>query len=274
MGALAVFATNAINIYAGINGLEAGQSLVVGAAVVALNVLELAFYKGAHLEGHLFSASLAMPFVGVTWGLLAHNVHPARVFVGDTYCYFAGMALACMAILGHFGKTLPLLLLPQIFNFLYSLPQLLKVYPCPRHRLPDYDARTDTMRPSGFELDVGGAAAAAVAPAAPAAAAAGASSALPGAGAARRRSGSVSRAAAAAAEPAAVAAPKRRRMDNFTLINLVLRVCGPMHERTLTNALLALQVVSCGLGLGLRYYLQSLFGEGGSEAVAAAAGAR
>ena len=66
------------------------------------------------------------------------------------------MSLAVMAILGHFSKTLLLLLLPQLFNFVYSLPQLFKVYPCPRHRLPDYDAATDTMRPSGFELGTAG----------------------------------------------------------------------------------------------------------------------
>ena len=81
------------------------------------------------------------------------------------------------------------------------------------------------------------------------------------------------KAAAAAAEPAAAAAPKRRRMDNFTLINLVLRVCGPMHERTLTNALLALQVVSCGAGLALRYWLSRISQDEDASPAAAAASA-
>ncbi len=43
---------------------------------------------------------------------------------------------AVVGILGHFSKTLLLFLLPQIFNFIYSSPQLFKLYPCPRHRLP------------------------------------------------------------------------------------------------------------------------------------------
>eukprot|EP00977_Amphora_coffeiformis_P008628 scaffold1953_cov176-Amphora_coffeaeformis.AAC.46 len=43
MGMLAVFCTNAINIYAGINGLEAGQSFVIGCAVLAST-----FPCGAH----------------------------------------------------------------------------------------------------------------------------------------------------------------------------------------------------------------------------------
>lgn len=67
--------------------------------------------------------------------------YPSRVFVGDTYCYFAGMTFAVVGILGHFSKTLLLFFLPQIINFLYSCPQLFKFVPCPRHRLPMCVAR-------------------------------------------------------------------------------------------------------------------------------------
>lgn len=67
--------------------------------------------------------------------------HPAwprrtQVFVGDTFTYFSGMALAVAGILGHFSETLLFFFIPQIINFVYSLPQLLKIVPCPRHRLP------------------------------------------------------------------------------------------------------------------------------------------
>jgi len=41
MGMLAVFCTNAINILAGINGIEAGQSLVIAASIIAFNLVEL-----------------------------------------------------------------------------------------------------------------------------------------------------------------------------------------------------------------------------------------
>lgn len=61
---------------------------------------------------------------------------PSQVFVGDTFTYFAGMALAVAGILGHFSETLLLFFIPQIINFVYSLPQLFKIVPCPRHRLP------------------------------------------------------------------------------------------------------------------------------------------
>lgn len=41
-----------------------------------------------------------------------------------------------MGILGHFSKTLLLFFLPQIFNFLFSCPQLFGLVPIPRHRVP------------------------------------------------------------------------------------------------------------------------------------------
>jgi UDP-N-acetylglucosamine--dolichyl-phosphate N-acetylglucosaminephosphotransferase len=39
MGALAVFCTNSINIYAGINGIEVGQSFVIGCFIAIHNVI-------------------------------------------------------------------------------------------------------------------------------------------------------------------------------------------------------------------------------------------
>lgn len=46
MGLLAVFCTNAINILAGINGLEAGQSLVISASIIVFNLVELEGRRG------------------------------------------------------------------------------------------------------------------------------------------------------------------------------------------------------------------------------------
>jgi len=151
MGLLAVFCTNAINIYAGINGLEAGQAFVMACFVLVHNVLEISMNH--FLENHVFSVMLMLPFCGVTLGLLRYNWYPASVFVGDTYCYFAGMAFAVVGILGHFSKTLLLFFLPQIINFLWSVPQLFGFVPCPRHRLPRYNAGLGKMTPSTFPCE-------------------------------------------------------------------------------------------------------------------------
>ena len=49
-----------------------------------------------------------------------------------------------------FSKTLLLLFSPQVLNFVYSVPQLFKLVPCPRHRLPRCDVRTQLLHSSTF----------------------------------------------------------------------------------------------------------------------------
>jgi UDP-N-acetylglucosamine--dolichyl-phosphate N-acetylglucosaminephosphotransferase len=102
-------------------------------------------------KSHLFSASFMMPFFGVSSALLSLNWYPAQIFVGDTYCYFAGMTFACVGILGHFSKTMLLFFIPQVLNFLFSCPQLFHFIECPRHRLPRYNKDEDILYPSTFE---------------------------------------------------------------------------------------------------------------------------
>jgi UDP-N-acetylglucosamine--dolichyl-phosphate N-acetylglucosaminephosphotransferase len=46
------------------------------------------------------------------------------------------MIFAVVSILGHFSKTVLLFFIPQVFNFLYSVPQLFHQVACPRHRMP------------------------------------------------------------------------------------------------------------------------------------------
>jgi UDP-N-acetylglucosamine--dolichyl-phosphate N-acetylglucosaminephosphotransferase len=50
MAALVIFCTNAINILAGVNGLEVGQSYIIGAAILTFNILRLAWFPGALSE--------------------------------------------------------------------------------------------------------------------------------------------------------------------------------------------------------------------------------
>jgi UDP-N-acetylglucosamine--dolichyl-phosphate N-acetylglucosaminephosphotransferase len=121
MSLLAVFCTNAINIYAGINGLEVGQSLVIGVSIILYNLVEI---LQGNIEQNLFSLTIMLPFVLTSLALFLYNKFPAQCFIGDTYCYFAGMTFACAGINGHFSKILLLFFIPQILNFLISLPQV------------------------------------------------------------------------------------------------------------------------------------------------------
>lgn len=209
MGLLAVFCTNAINIFAGINGLECGQSYIIACSILYYKLYDIS--TGSIGDNQMFSVLMIMPFIGTSLGLLRHNWFPANVFVGDTYCYFAGMTFAVVGIHGHFSKTLLLLFIPQIINFLYSLPQLFKIIPCPRHRLPRVDI-AGRMKPSVFPC-----------------------------------------------------LPREYRMfkvhandsecPNYTFINLVLRVLGPLKERTLCLVLMLVQFICSVLAFYIRYSL-------------------
>jgi UDP-N-acetylglucosamine--dolichyl-phosphate N-acetylglucosaminephosphotransferase len=102
MGLLAVFCTNSINIYAGINGIEVGQSIVISDSVLLHNVIVLGLVKRSDVyHNHVFSLSVMMPFLFVCLALFKFNKFPSSVFVGDTFCNFAGMTFAVVGILGH-----------------------------------------------------------------------------------------------------------------------------------------------------------------------------
>mmetsp|Transcript_15563 Transcript_15563/g.42637 ORF Transcript_15563/g.42637 Transcript_15563/m.42637 type:complete len:290 (+) Transcript_15563:222-1091(+) len=246
MSCLAIFCTNAINILAGVNGLETGQSVVIAITIAINNCIQLSRWSDGPLHANnLFSLCLILPFLGVSLALLRLNWHPASIFVGDTYCYFAGMTFAVCGILGHNAKTVLLFFMPQIVNFVYSLPQLFKAIPCPRHRMPGYDRETNRLVVSFAEFD---------------------ESDLGILGrlvlfiSERLNLARVERPASSASQegtsPAQVA--RSVRISNLTIINLTLHLLGPMHEAHLTIVLLTIQVVSSGLALFIRYYLAAL----------------
>lgn len=135
MSLLSVFCTNSINIYAGINGLEVGQSIIIGCSMLIHSSIQFYYNPNSLTSLPLF---LILPFITTSCALLYYNWYPSRVFVGDTYTYFAGMTIAVVGILGHFSKTMMLFFIPQLINFAISLPQLLGFIPCPKHRLPRF----------------------------------------------------------------------------------------------------------------------------------------
>lgn len=233
MGLLAVFCTNAINILAGINGLEAGQSLVICASIIVFNLVEL---EGDYRDDHVFSLYFMIPFFFTTLGLLYHNWYPSQVFVGDTFCYFAGMTFAVVGILGHFSKTMLLFFMPQVFNFLYSLPQLFHIIPCPRHRMPRLNAKTGKLEMSYSKFKT-------------------------------KSLSFLGTFILKVAENLRLVTVHRgededgafTECNNMTLINLLLKVFGPIHERNLTLLLLLLQILSSAVTFSIRYQLVRLF---------------
>nr|CAD7262370.1 unnamed protein product [Timema shepardi] len=70
MGMLAVFCTNAINILAGVNGLEVGQSVVIAGSIVLFNLVEL---WGDLWKAQQFSLYFMLPYLGTSLALLRFN---------------------------------------------------------------------------------------------------------------------------------------------------------------------------------------------------------
>ncbi|EOY09110.1 PREDICTED: UDP-N-acetylglucosamine--dolichyl-phosphate N-acetylglucosaminephosphotransferase [Theobroma cacao] len=146
MGLLAVFCTNSINIHAGLNGLEVGQTVVIASAILIHNIMQIgASSDPEYKQAHAFSIYLVQPLLATSLALLSYNWYPSSVFVGDTYTYFAGMTMAVVGILGHYSETLLIFFLPQVLNFLLSLPQLSGYVKCPRHRLPRFNPETGLL---------------------------------------------------------------------------------------------------------------------------------
>ncbi|KAG5552523.1 hypothetical protein RHGRI_010565 [Rhododendron griersonianum] len=146
MWLLAIFCTNSINIHAGINGLEVGQTIVIACAILVHNVMQIGVSSNPeYKQAHAFSIYLVQPLLATSMALFSYNWYPSSVFVGDTYTYFAGMTMAVAGILGHFSETLLIFFIPQVLNFLLSLPQLSGYIPCPRHRLPRFDPQTGLL---------------------------------------------------------------------------------------------------------------------------------
>lgn len=148
--AVCVFCTNSINILAGVNGVEVGQSIIIGIASLVYNVVQLRHTSelGDDHEAiirHRIAIVLLIPFLAVSIALWRFNCYPSRVFVGDSYTYFAGTVLAVAGITGVYSKTLMLFFVPQIFNFIISLPQLFHIIECPRHRVPTWIPAKDVL---------------------------------------------------------------------------------------------------------------------------------
>lgn len=72
MGMLAVFCTNAINILAGINGLEVGQSLVIAASIILFNFIEI-WKDSGNGPSHEFSLYFMLPFFATSFALWKLN---------------------------------------------------------------------------------------------------------------------------------------------------------------------------------------------------------
>src|SRR5262249_40133925 len=97
-GALTVFwivgLTNSFNFLDNMDGLAAGVGLIAAALFAAAQVA----------VGSLFVPAVLLILVGALAGFLAHNRHPARLFMGDAGSNFLGFLLGSLTVAGTFNR--------------------------------------------------------------------------------------------------------------------------------------------------------------------------
>ncbi|WP_328356884.1 undecaprenyl/decaprenyl-phosphate alpha-N-acetylglucosaminyl 1-phosphate transferase [Streptomyces sp. NBC_00445] len=93
--ALVVITINAVNFVDGLDGLAAGM-VCIAAAAFFMYAYRIWYSYGieAAAPATLFSAIL----MGMCLGFLPHNMHPARIFMGDSGSMLIGLVLAAGAI--------------------------------------------------------------------------------------------------------------------------------------------------------------------------------
>jgi len=122
--------SNAVNVTDGLDGLATGLSIVTviglgGVALWAGSGLLLAPYglsEGPHAaEMLVFCAAL----FGALFGFLYHNLHPARVFMGDTGALALGGTFATVAVILRVELLLPLIAFVFLVEFASTVLQVL-----------------------------------------------------------------------------------------------------------------------------------------------------
>ncbi len=139
--------SNATNLTDGLDGLAAG----CGAVVFTGFGLQLM------LRGHLGDPALAgfcAAMAGAWLGFLAHNRHPARVFMGDTGSLAMGAALCAVALLSD--SLWPLLLMGGVF-LAESVSVILQVWVFKATKGPEGQGRRlFRMAPLHHHFELGG----------------------------------------------------------------------------------------------------------------------
>ncbi|MFD0369014.1 MraY family glycosyltransferase [Streptomyces sp. NPDC059071] len=93
--ALVVLTINAVNFVDGLDGLAAGM-VCIAAAAFFLYAYRIWF--GYTIEAAAPATLFAAILMGMCLGFLPHNMHPARIFMGDSGSMLIGLILAASAI--------------------------------------------------------------------------------------------------------------------------------------------------------------------------------
>lgn len=105
-----VGASNATNMLAGFNGLEAGLGLII---TFALGIILI-------LTGDVVTGVIALTFAFSLLAFLKYNKYPSKIFPGDLN-YIIGAVIASIAIVGNVEKIAVYMFIPWIAEFILKL---------------------------------------------------------------------------------------------------------------------------------------------------------
>ena len=88
---------NTINFIDGMDGLAAGVTVTIAAALFIVSVM----------NNHLLMAIVCLIVAGSALGFLRYNFHPASIFMGDCGAMFLGLALAAVSVRVMFQSSSP-----------------------------------------------------------------------------------------------------------------------------------------------------------------------
>ena len=111
-----VFASNAFNLLAGYNGLEAGMGIII------LSALGFATLK----TQNTFISIIAFTMVFSLIAFYLYNKHPSKIFPGDTMTYSIGALIAIVAIMGDVERIALIIFIPYLLEFILKLRGKLK----------------------------------------------------------------------------------------------------------------------------------------------------
>jgi UDP-GlcNAc:undecaprenyl-phosphate GlcNAc-1-phosphate transferase len=93
--ALVVITINAVNFVDGLDGLAAGMVCI---ASVAFFMYAYRMWYGYGVEAAAPATLFSAILIGMCLGFLPHNIHPARIFMGDSGSMLIGLVLSSCAI--------------------------------------------------------------------------------------------------------------------------------------------------------------------------------
>jgi UDP-N-acetylglucosamine--dolichyl-phosphate N-acetylglucosaminephosphotransferase len=111
-----IFMANAVNMLAGLNGLEAGLGCVASLGIAIFSI----FYGKA--EGTL----IALVLFASLLAFLFFNKYPAKILPGDSLTYMEGVALASAVILANVEKFGFVVFIPWLIEFVLKARSKMK----------------------------------------------------------------------------------------------------------------------------------------------------